>query len=140
MKRVGEEQLMTQYSEADGYRNENLEAELHYNRLFAKKHDVGATLKYFQYQKVKTANVGDDIMKAIARRSMGVSGRITYAYDYRYFAEFNFGYTGSENFMSGHQFGFSQLYPLVGILLKRNLLKTALNGWRCLKSAILMAR
>ena len=106
MKRVGEEQLMTQYSEADGYRNENLEAELHYNRLFAKKHDVGATLKYFQYQKVKTANVGDDIMKAIARRSMGVSGRITYAYDYRYFAEFNFGYTGSENFMSGHQFGF----------------------------------
>ena len=112
MKRVGEEQLMTQYSEADGYRNENLEAELHYNHLFAKKHDVGATLKYFQYQKVKTANVGDDIMKAIARRSMGVSGRVTYAYDYRYFAEFNFGYTGSENFMSGHQFGF---FPAVSV-------------------------
>lgn len=36
MKRVGEEQLMKQYSETDGFRNENLEAELHYNRLFAK--------------------------------------------------------------------------------------------------------
>lgn len=112
MNRRAEEQLMTQSSATDGYRNENLEAELHYNRLLGKKHDVGATLKYFQYQKVKTANVGDDIMKAIARRSQGVSGRVTYGYDYRYFAEFNFGYTGSENFESGSQFGF---FPAISL-------------------------
>jgi TonB-linked SusC/RagA family outer membrane protein len=106
MQRVAEEQLMKQSSYADGYRNENLEVELHYGKLFGEKHDVGGTLKYFQYQKVKTADVGDDIMKAISRRSQGISGRVIYAFDSRYFAEFNFGYTGSENFVSGHQFGF----------------------------------
>ena len=112
MNRVAEEQLMTQSSYTDGYRNENLEAELHYNKLFANKHDIGGTLKYFQYQKVKTADVGNDIMKAVARRSLGFSGRVTYGYDYRYFAEFNFGYTGSENFESGSQFGF---FPAVSL-------------------------
>lgn len=112
MNRVAEEQLMTQSSYTDGYRNENLEAELHYNHLFGNKHDIGGTLKYFQYQKVKTADVGDDIMKAVARRSQGFSGRVTYGYDYRYFAEFNFGYTGSENFESGNQFGF---FPAISV-------------------------
>lgn len=129
MNRVGEEQLMKQSSYTDGNRSENLEAELHYNRVFAKKHDIGATLKYFQYQKVKTADVGDDIMKAIARRSQGFSGRATYAYDYRYFAEFNFGYTGSENFMSGHQFGF---FPAISVgwnIAEEKFLK---NRWKWL--------
>lgn len=79
-------------------------------------------------------------MKAIARRSMGVSGRVTYAYDYRYFAEFNFGYTGSENFMSGHQFGFFLLYLWVGTLLKKSLSRIVGNGWICLKSAILTVK
>ena len=68
-------------------------------------------------------------MKAIARRSQGFSGRATYAYDYRYFAEFNFGYTGSENFMSGHQFGF---FPAISVgwnIAEEKFLK---NRWKWL--------
>ena len=37
---------------------------------------------------------------------MGIAGRATYSYMNRYFAEFNFGYNGSENFSPGHRFGF----------------------------------
>ena len=32
--------------------------------------------------------------------------RFTYNWNYRYFIDFNFGYTGSENFAAGHRFGF----------------------------------
>ena len=112
MIRVSQEQLMSQSSYNTGDRNENLEVELHYNRKFAERHDVGGTLKYFQYQKQRTADVGNDIMRMIARRSQGVSGRVTYAYDNRYLAEFNFGFTGSENFERGSQFGF---FPAISV-------------------------
>jgi hypothetical protein len=37
---------------------------------------------------------------------LGVSGRFTYAYDERYFSEFNFGYNGSERFAKSERFGF----------------------------------
>ena len=39
-------------------------------------------------------------------RTTGLAGRFTYAYDERYFAEFNFGYNGTENFIKDRQFGF----------------------------------
>lgn len=35
-----------------------------------------------------------------------MAGRATYNYDMRYFLELTFGYNGSENFRSGHRFGF----------------------------------
>jgi len=104
-RRVQTEELMRQISESEGERLENLEAELHYDRIFHKDHNVGLTLKYSQRQKTQTGYT-DDIIKAIARRYQGLAGRITYAFQYRYFVEFNFGYTGSENFSSGNQYGF----------------------------------
>ena len=106
MKHLANEVIMYQESSNDGNRTESLEAELHYNRDFKNIHQIGATLKYSQYEKIQTQNVGGDIMKAISRRNQGVSGRLTYGLLGRYFAEFNFGYTGSENFSHGHQFGF----------------------------------
>jgi len=36
----------------------------------------------------------------------GLSGRITYGYNAKYFAEFNAGYNGSEQFAPGHRYGF----------------------------------
>lgn len=39
-------------------------------------------------------------------RTQGVAGRVSYTYDRRYVAEFNFGYNGSENFAKGQRFGF----------------------------------
>ena len=39
-------------------------------------------------------------------RKQGIAGRLSYTYDNRYVAEFNFGYNGSENFAKGKRFGF----------------------------------
>lgn len=45
-------------------------------------------------------------------RNQGIAGRITYAYDSLYLAEFNFGYNGSENFEKGSRFGFFPSFAL----------------------------
>ena len=103
--RVAEERKMFQESGSDGLRNEFFEAELHYSRGF-KHHHLGGTLKYNQSSKIKTVGLGDDLKQGIARRNQGLAGRFTYNWNYRYFIDFNFGYTGSENFAAGHRLGF----------------------------------
>lgn len=103
--RVAAEQKMSQESGSSGSRYEYLEAELHYNRGF-KDHNIGATLKYNQNSSISTVGIGGDIINGIARRNQGLAGRISYNWKNRYFADFNFGYNGSENFAKGHQFGF----------------------------------
>ena len=103
--RVAEERKMFQESGSDGLRNEFFEAELHYSRGF-KHHHLGGTLKYNQSSKIKTVGLGDDLKQGIARRNQGLAGRFTYNWNYRYFIDFNFGYTSSENFAAGHRFGF----------------------------------
>ncbi|MRG47821.1 SusC/RagA family TonB-linked outer membrane protein [Chitinophaga sp. SYP-B3965] len=45
-------------------------------------------------------------------RNSGVSGRLTYNYASKYFAEFNFGYNGSERFYEKQRFGF---FPSAGV-------------------------
>ena len=45
-------------------------------------------------------------------REQGLAGRATYNYDNRYFAEFNFGYNGSDNFMKDNRMGF---FPSVAV-------------------------
>ena len=103
--RIAAEQKMSQESGSSGSRYEYLEAELHYNRGF-KDHNIGATLKYNQNSSISTVGIGGDIINGIARRNQGLAGRISYNWKNRYFADFNFGYNGSENFAKGHQFGF----------------------------------
>lgn len=44
-------------------------------------------------------------------RNLGLAGRTTYSYKRKYFAEFNFGYNGSERFSPDHRFGF---FPTIG--------------------------
>lgn len=51
-------------------------------------------------------------MTAIPQRYQGVSSRLTYGYKDTYLIDANFGYTGSENFKKGEQFGF---FPSVAI-------------------------
>ena len=109
--RVTEEQKMKQTSSAEGNRNEIFEAELHYNRGF-KEHHVGGILKFNQDSKVFTVGTGEDLKKGIARRHLELAGRVSYNWNYRYFADFNFGYNGSENFADGHRFGF---FPAVSV-------------------------
>lgn len=103
--RIAAEEKMSQESDSGGSRYEYLEAEIHYNRSF-KDHNVGATVKYTQNSSIATVGIGGDIINGIASRNQGVAGRVSYNWKNRYFADFNFGYNGSENFAKGHQFGF----------------------------------
>ena len=63
-------------------------------------------MKYTQSSKVSTQGIGSDIKNGIARRNQGLAGRVNYNWNYRYFIDFNFGYTGSENFHKDYRFGF----------------------------------
>ena len=103
--RVSEEKKMTQSSGSNGNRKEFFEWELHYNRGF-NDHHTGAVIKYTQSSKVFTQGIGSDLKNGIARRNQGIAGRVNYNWKYRYFIDFNFGYTGSENFHKDHRFGF----------------------------------
>lgn len=104
-KRVNAEKQMEQSSGGSGDRREFFEAELHYNRNWS-NHHLGSTLKYNQDSKVQTYNLGEDLKNSVPYRHQGLSGRISYNWAYRYFLNFNFGYTGSENFADGNKFGF----------------------------------
>ena len=103
--RVAEEVKMAQTSGSDGNRREFFEWELHYNRGF-KLHHVGGTLKYTQSSKVSTQGLGTDLKNGMARRNQGLAGRVNYNWSSRYFFDFNFGYTGSENFHKDYRWGF----------------------------------
>ena len=112
MRKVRDEQLMSQEANSTGERKEYLEAELHYDRTFG-NHMVGAVMKYTQDKTINASvKKEDDIMQGIDRRHQGLSGRFTYGWKYRYFVDFNFGYNGSENFATGHQFGFFPAYSV----------------------------
>ncbi|MGX5689082.1 SusC/RagA family TonB-linked outer membrane protein [Arcticibacter tournemirensis] len=104
-KRVAEEQKMTQSSGSNGDKREFFEWETHYNRSIG-SHNLGGVLKYSQGSKVFTQNIGDDLKNGIARRNQGIAGRANYNWNSRYFIDFNFGYTGSENFHKDYRFGF----------------------------------
>ncbi|TYR38484.1 TonB-dependent receptor [Sphingobacterium phlebotomi] len=103
--RVAEEKIMEQTSGSNGERRDFFEWDLIYNKNI-KKHHFGAIAKYMQSSKVFTQGLGSDLKNGIARRIQGLSGRVNYNFDRRYFLDFNFGYTGSENFHRDHRFGF----------------------------------
>lgn len=80
-----------------------LEAQLNYNRTFG-MHNVGAMLLYNQNDYLEASN--EDIYNSVPKRYQGFTGRTTYAFNNRYFFEFNFAYNGSENFAAGNRYGF----------------------------------
>ncbi|TDW96744.1 TonB-dependent receptor [Dinghuibacter silviterrae] len=93
-----------------GNRRIYTETALNYERLFADKHDVSAMLLYNQSD-YDNAFPGD-FTSSIPYRSRGLAGRATYGYLSRYFAEFDFGYNGSENFAPARRYGF---FPSYGV-------------------------
>ena len=79
------------------------EAAIDYQRLFG-KNNITAMQLYTQRQ--YNPAFPSSLFDAVPYRTTGLAGRFTYAYDERYFAEFNFGYNGTENFIKDRQFGF----------------------------------
>ena len=104
--RIAEVQQMTQSSGSNGSRNEFLEWQIDYSHTFNKAHNVNLVLKYNQQAKIQTQGIGSDLKNGIDRRNQGLAGRVAYDWKHRYYLNFNFGYTGSENFKKHHQFGF----------------------------------
>lgn len=84
-----------------------LEGTINYNRSFG-DHQIGGLLLYnMRNRLVSTAG---NVIGSIPYRNQALAGRITYAYNNKYLAEVNAGYTGSENFEMGKKFG---LFPSV---------------------------
>ncbi len=108
--RVSTERLMNQSAGSWGERVYNLETDLYYNRRFWEHHNFGLMFKYSQREQRETSNVGSDIRRGIPRRNQSFAGRFTYDFKGRYFFEFNGGYTGSEVFKPGYQYGFFPAY------------------------------
>ena len=81
-------------------RNWYVEGSLNYNRSFG-LHTLTALALYNQSKEYYISGDYSDI----PRTYVGFVGRITYDWNNRYMAEFNFGYNGSENFAPGKRFG-----------------------------------
>ncbi|MDF2514826.1 MAG: TonB-dependent receptor [Sphingobacterium sp.] len=92
-----------------------LESTLAYAKTLAEKHNLTGLLVYNMRDKLQTGirlnGKAATIQTSLPFRNMGVSGKMTYTYDSRYFAEFNFGYNGSERFAKDKRYGF---FPSVG--------------------------
>ncbi|MFD2537663.1 SusC/RagA family TonB-linked outer membrane protein [Sphingobacterium chuzhouense] len=87
-----------------------LETAVNYNRTFADKHNLSGMLVYILRESLD-ANTST-LQESLPYRNLGLSGRATYAYDDRYYAEFNFGYNGTERFYKAQRFGF---FPSAGV-------------------------
>lgn len=102
--RFGKDEPMTSsYSSYTDYKL-YMEAQINYARQFNQVHDVTAMVLYMQNDR--------RYQSELARRYQGVVGRVTYAYDNRYLAEFNAGYNGSENFAKQKRYGFFPAFSI----------------------------
>lgn len=124
--KISDEQLMKQESSASGNRKEFVEATLSYDRSFG-DHHVGATLRYTQDQTTNTTD--SDGYNWLPRKHQALAGRVTYGWKSRYFVDFNFGYSGSENFAPGHQFGFFPAYSAAWNIAEEPFIKNSMASW-----------
>lgn len=85
------------------------EASLNYDRQFG-DHSVSGMFVFNRRDFVNLRNTG--VMGSMPYRRQGIAGRTTYNYGLRYFAEFNFGYNGSEQFSPDKRYGF---FPSVSL-------------------------
>lgn len=85
------------------------ESNFTYNKLFG-KHRIGGLLLY--NSTIKYIKFSGSSETSLPFKNQGVAGRVTYAFNDKYFAEFNAGYNGSENFAQGHRFGFFPAYAI----------------------------
>ncbi len=114
------------YEGFNKFSNSTFETHLNYSRSFG-KHDVTALALYTQsaytgnnFDASRTdyasaalpqlfagprTNINNDGSSFEGGRE-GYLGRLAYSFDKRYFAEFSFGYNGSQNFPPGRRFGF----------------------------------
>ena len=111
MREMVAQQPASYSKELRQYRKYHLEMTANYERLFAKNHRVSGLVYYYISDEKDTKDATNN-MSAIPLRYQGVSSRFTYGYKDTYLLDVNFGYTGSENFQPGKQYGF---FPSVAL-------------------------
>ena len=103
--------FLTSRAYAGGNRTKYGEWKVAYDRAFG-KHTMGLLLTGNLKDYLFGDGIGNDLQLFFPKRRMGIAGRAAYSYDNRYFAEFNFGYNGTDNFAPGLRYGF---FPSVAV-------------------------
>jgi TonB-linked SusC/RagA family outer membrane protein len=98
----------------------NADGSLNYERTFG-KHAISGVVAVNQ-RIISSENDGN-----IPRAYLGSNGRISYAFNKRYLAEFNFGYQGSEQLLPGMKYGFFPAASVGWVLSEERFLQK--NKW-----------
>jgi TonB-linked SusC/RagA family outer membrane protein len=86
-----------------------MQSSLNYARTLQEKHSLSGLFVFMLRDEL--TGVITDLQSSLPFRNIGLAGRATYGYDNRYYAEFNFGYNGSERFYKTNRWGF---FPSAG--------------------------
>jgi len=121
-------------STSSGTKKIYIEAQLNYERTFAKKHAVTGTFVYnqkeTQYQGSRNSSGAQTVggLQLLPYRKQNIVMRGTYAYDGRYILEASFGATGSENFAPGNRYG---VFPAgsIGWVISREAFMKGTEKW-----------
>lgn len=105
----GSQNTLSFKNSSGGYYQTYTETSLNYDHAFGKSR-VGALALFTQDD--KSYYPVNDITSSIPHRHRGLATRATYSFADRYFAEFNGGYNGSENFAPQNRYGF---FPAFGL-------------------------
>jgi TonB-linked SusC/RagA family outer membrane protein len=95
----GENSSLSLSTGTDFESKSNFQLFVNYENTFSEKHEITGLLFG---QREQLNRPGDNIPFNL----IGVSSRLTYNYDSKYFLELNAGYNGSEQFSEGNRFGF----------------------------------
>jgi TonB-linked SusC/RagA family outer membrane protein len=93
------------------YRKYYFKTTVNWQKLFGTDHRLSALMNY-EISDQKLASDGTSNLSAIPKRYQSVAGWATYSFRDTYMIDVNFGYTGTENFQPGRQYG---LFPSIGI-------------------------
>ncbi|MDR2384326.1 MAG: TonB-dependent receptor [Tannerella sp.] len=117
VRRINSQQVQYTYGE-DQYRKFFMESTLNYETLLKSDHRISGLLYYYISDQKRASDVSrysgslPASLAALPIRYQGVSSRLTYGFRDTYLLDANFGYTGSENFQPGAQYGF---FPSVAV-------------------------
>jgi TonB-linked SusC/RagA family outer membrane protein len=111
MKQMVQEKSASYSKSLRQYRKYHFESTINYDQKFGEDHRTSA-LVYYYLSDAKDTKDATNNLTAIPERYQGVSSRLTYGFRDTYLLDVNFGYTGSENFQPGRQYGF---FPSIAI-------------------------
>lgn len=102
----GTEYLAYEQESGQNVINTTLYGELavNYDRQINEEHGVSGLLVAIGREYLN--GNAKSLQLSLPSRNLGLSGRFTYSYSDKYFAEFNFGFNGSERFAEKNRFGF----------------------------------